>query len=89
MKMCAMTTMRAKVDKPTGMIAEVQTQLAQLYTDLDALEAQYTMSSELFYQRYQQGQTDDRMDFVEWASLIQMTRNLETRLHFLRGENNL
>lgn len=81
--------MMVKVDKPTGMLAEVQAQLAQLHTDLTAFEAQYALSSELFYQRYQYGHTDDRMDFIEWASLIQMTQKLEKRLHFLSGENNL
>lgn len=70
-------------------IAEAHTQLAQLHADLADFETQYAMSSELFYQRYQHGQTDDRMDFVEWASLIQMTHNLEKRLHFLMGENSL
>lgn len=70
-------------------ITEARSQLAQLHTDLAAFETQYTMSSDLFYQRYQQGQTDDRMDFVEWASLVQMTHNLEKRLHFLIGENDL
>jgi len=70
-------------------IAEAHTQLAQLHSDLADFEKQYAISSEQFYQRYQHGQTDDRMDFIEWASLIQMTQSLEKRLHLLVGENSL
>jgi len=73
----------------TGLLAETQAQLVQLHADLSVFEAKFAMSSKLFYQRYQHGQTDDRMDFMEWASLIQMTQKLEKRLHFLSGENNL
>jgi hypothetical protein len=68
-------------------IAEARTQLEQLRTDLTTFEAQYALSSDLFYQRYQHGQTDDRMDFVDWASLIQMVHNLEKRLYLLTGVN--
>ena len=42
-------------------------QLNQLEQDLVAYEAQYDLSSDEFFRRYQQGQTDDRMDYVEWA----------------------
>lgn len=81
--------MPVDVYTPAETVAEAHTQLAQLHADLATFEAQYAMSSELFYQRYQHGQTDDRMDFVEWASLLQMTQNLENRLHFLMNDNNL
>ncbi len=84
-----MATMTVDVYTPAETVAEAHTQLAQLHAGLATFEAQYAMSSELFYQRYQHGQTDDRMDFVEWASLLQMTQNLENRLHFLMNDNNL
>jgi hypothetical protein len=83
------TTMTVDVYTPAERVAEAHTQLAQLHAGLATFEAQYAMSSELFYQRYRHGQTDDRMDFVEWASLLQMTQNLENRLHFLMNDNNL
>ena len=41
------------------------------------------MASDDFYRRYQAGQTDDRMDFVEWAALVQMANN--QRLRVLTG----
>ena len=47
------------------------------------------MASAEFYRRYQGGQTDDRMDFVEWASLVQMAANLEQRLRVLTGESGV
>ena len=56
-------------------------QLRQLQSDLAQFEEQYVLSSDEFYQRYQAGQTDDRMDYVEWASLVQMRDNLFLFLH--------
>ena len=63
-----------------------QEQVHQLQADLVAFEQQYGFSSAEFYQRFQQGQTDDRMDLVEWASLVQMGQNLERRFSILSGE---
>lgn len=66
---------------------QVRAQLALLAADLATLEQQYGVASAEFFQRYQAGQTDDRMDFVEWASLIRMRDNLLHRLRLLTGEN--
>jgi AraC-like DNA-binding protein len=67
--------------------AEVcRTQLHQLQADLAEFEQQYNLSSTTFYQRFQAGQTDDRMDYVEWASLVQMRNNLQKRLRLLTDE---
>ena len=49
-----------------------QAQLDELNAELSEIEQQYGMASDDFYRRFQAGQTDDRMDFVEWASLAQM-----------------
>ena len=61
-------------------------QLGQLQGDLAEFEERYGFSSDEFYHRYQAGQTDDRMDYVEWASLVQMRDNLQERLRILIGE---
>jgi hypothetical protein len=61
-------------------------QLSQLQADLAEFEQRYGLSSDDFYRRFQDGQTDDCMDYVEWASLMQMTRNLQERLGLLTGE---
>ena len=60
-------------------------QLGELETDLAELERRYGTKSEDFYARFQAGQTDDRMDFVEWASLVQMAANMRQRLWLLTG----
>ncbi len=61
-------------------------QLAQLQSDLAEFEARYGMTSEEFYARFQAGELGDDMDYVEWASLVQMARNLRERLSVLTGE---
>ena len=61
-------------------------QLLGLERDLAVFEERYGLSSDEFYRRYQAGQTDDRMDYVEWASLVQMRAKLQERLHLLTGE---
>ncbi len=61
-------------------------QLRELQADLAEFEQRYGLSSDEFFRRFQSGQTDDRMDFVEWASLVQMVENLEKRLRLLSGE---
>ncbi|HOU12014.1 MAG TPA: hypothetical protein PKZ84_02775 [Anaerolineae bacterium] len=60
-----------------------RTHLKELRQDLAAFERQYGLNSDEFYRRFQAGQTDDRMDYVEWASLVQMTENLQARLQLL------
>ena len=62
-------------------------QLSQLQQDLAELEQRHSLSSAEFYRRYRAGQTDDRMDFVEWAALVQMADNLQERLRMLSGED--
>jgi hypothetical protein len=61
-------------------------QLGQLRGDLEQFEQQYGIESAEFYRRFQAGDTDDRMDYVEWASLFQMAQNLEKRIALLTAE---
>jgi len=65
---------------------QARLQLEALDADLATFERQYGMTSAEFLRHYQGGQTDDRMDYVEWASLIRMRENLLHRLHLLTGE---
>jgi hypothetical protein len=58
-------------------------QLEQLQADLAELEQRYGLSSAEFYQQYQAGQTDDQLDYTEWAALLQMANNLQERLRLL------
>ena len=68
-------------------VHQAQTQLSELQSDLRAFEVQYGLSSAEFYERFQAGQLDDRMDYVEWASLVQMVGNLRQRLQLLQGQD--
>jgi hypothetical protein len=63
-----------------------RTQLRQLLTDLAEFEQRYGLSFDEFYARFKSGQTDDHMDYVEWASLVQMRDNLQKRGQLLEGE---
>jgi hypothetical protein len=65
---------------------QCQAQLRQLQADLAEFEQRYHLSSSEFYRQFQAGQTSDDMDYVERASLIQMTDNLAKRLRLLTGE---
>jgi hypothetical protein len=83
----ASALMERTLDKLLAHEAEVcREQLGQLKADLAEFEQRYGLGSAEFYARFQAGQTDDRMDYVEWASLVQMIRNLEERLRVLTGE---
>ncbi len=79
--------MERTLDKMLSYEADVcRAQLAEMEADLAQLEQRYSLSSAEFYRRFQSGQTDDCMDYVEWASLVQMADNLRARLRLLTGE---
>ena len=61
-------------------------ELAELQSRLQAFESQYNMSSEDFYQRYEQGQLDDSADFMEWSSFYDMSGLVHQRLDWLMGK---
>lgn len=65
---------------------QTRAQLSQLQADLAEFEQRFGLASAEFYRRYQAGETDDRMDHVEWASLVQMAESLRERLRVLTGE---
>lgn len=67
---------------------QCQAQLRQLQADLAEFEQKYQRSSTEFYRQFQAGHTSDAMDYVEWASLVQMADNLHKRLRLLTGETD-
>lgn len=62
-----------------------QRKLTQLEQDLAEFEQRYELSSGAFYTRFQTGEMGDAMDFVEWASLIQMADRLRERISMLEA----
>jgi hypothetical protein len=60
-----------------------RSQILELENDLSGFEKRYGKSSEDFYRSFQAGKEGDHMDFVEWASIIQMVQRLKERLSLL------
>ncbi len=81
------TTARALTKVVDFEISQLRADLDATQQDLLAFENRYNLSTEEFFRQWQAGQTDDSMDYVEWASLAQMAENLRKRLEFLSSEN--
>ncbi len=79
-------TLNKLVDMETS---RIRMQLEDIERVLADYEKQYDMSSAEFFQKYDSGQTDDRMDYVEWASLTQMAEHLRQKLESISVEENL
>lgn len=67
-------------------INQLEIDLAATEKDLIEFEKQHNLTTTDFFNQWRAGKTDDRMDYVEWASLAQMAENLRKRLEFLKGE---
>ena len=65
---------------------QTQTALQQLDADLRAYEAGFGMTSDEFQRRFQSGDMGDRMDFIEWISLVTMRREPKERPEVLYSE---
>ncbi len=78
-------TLNKLVDMETS---RLRLQLEDIDRVLAGYEQQYAMSSAEFFQKYEAGETDDRMDFVEWFSLIQMAEHLRQKLASIAAEEN-
>ncbi|MCP4346319.1 MAG: hypothetical protein GY795_12435 [Desulfobacterales bacterium] len=48
----------------------------RLTDQLESFEKQYSLKSSDFYIRYENGEMGDEMDFIEWASTVEMLANL-------------
>jgi PhoPQ-activated pathogenicity-related protein len=64
-------------------VNQLEIDLAATEKDLGEFEQHYGMSTADFFNQWQAGKTDDRMDYVEWASLTQIADNLQKRLELL------
>jgi len=60
-------------------------ELLKLNTRLLNFETQYNMSSDVFYQRYENGELDDSADFTEWSSFYDMRQTALRHLESLAG----
>ncbi len=73
----------------TAEINALEMDLTTTTADLRAFEQQYQLSTADFFHQWQAGQTNDRLDYVEWAALAQMADNLRQRVQLLKGESQL
>jgi hypothetical protein len=78
-------TLNKLVDMETS---RLRMQLEDIERVLADYEKQYGISSAEFFQKYNSGQTDDRMDYVEWASLTQMAEHLRQKIESVSVEEN-
>lgn len=60
---------------------------ARLTDQLEKFEDIYGMNSDNFYNRYEKGKMGDNMDFIEWASTVEMLNNAEKQLLLLKKES--
>ncbi len=75
------------LDKAFAYEADIaRQQLGQIQEDLRGFESQYQMSTDEFVRLFHSGATDDRMDYIDWASLAQMADGLNERIHLLLAE---
>ena len=66
----------------------IRSELSKLKARLQAFEARYKMSSEDFFQRYEQGELGDSADFMEWSSFCDMAQSEKQHLDQLTGKHH-
>lgn len=81
----AAQTLNKLVDMETS---RLQMQLEDIQRVMADYEKQYNMKSVEFFAKFDAGQLGDRMDFVEWASLIQMAEHLRQKIESVAAEEN-
>ncbi len=65
------------LDKLLVMIlSQYHVRLTRYGQDLKQFEQKFNMNSALFYQRFQNGELGDNMDFFEWAGLYELQQDL-------------
>lgn len=58
--------------------------LAKTQENLKHFEKLYKMSSEKFFRNYQNGQLDDRNDFIDWAGEYHLYQSLREQMEVLK-----
>ena len=60
--------------------------LEDVAAKLRALEVQFGMTSDLFYEQFHRGELGDEEDFFRWDALVEMQRRVAQRLALLLAE---
>ena len=79
------------IDRTVGKLIDLEQvravrQLTEVQQHLAAFERKYELTSEEFYNRYEDGQLGDSADFMEWSSFYDMRRSLQQYLGWLVGD---
>ena len=59
-------------------------QASELQTKLQAYELQYHMTSDIFYQRFNEGSLGDDIDYFEWSVFYELWKSVQERLQVLQ-----
>jgi hypothetical protein len=65
-------------------INELQKGITNLRIDLKEFEKNYKMSTEEFYQKFEQGISGDSEDFIIWSGIYEMLQENEIKLKELK-----
>ncbi len=68
--------------------SKIKVELKKLMSDLKELEQKYKKKSETFYHDFKTGKLDDKMDFIEWASLYEMYLKNNEKIKLLWSKPN-
>ncbi len=60
----------------------------RLLNQVMLFEQTYSLISSEFFTRYEKGEMGDEIDFVEWASTVEMLTNVDKRLELLQIGSN-
>ena len=66
-------------------LARATNQKETLTAQITEFEQRHNLSSEDFLAQFQAGTLGDDMDFIEWAATLDMLKNLNDRLTFLKS----
>jgi hypothetical protein len=61
-----------------------QRDVEEVSSKLRALEEQFRMPSDVFYQKFHRGELGDEEEFFRWDALVEMRRRLQQRLSILQ-----
>jgi hypothetical protein len=62
--------------------------LEEISAKLQALEEEFRMPSDVFYQKFHRGELGDEEEFFRWDALVEMRQRLQQRLSMLQNDTS-
>lgn len=73
------------IDKLTRYkIEELEKDLKEIEALLTTFEDKYNMKNDKFLLKFESGELNDEMDYLEWSSLLDMRERINKRLEIIR-----